>query len=214
MIWDLIIFDCDGVLVDSEPIAYRIFSETLLSEGIKISQKEYTPLFVGYSIESCIKRAEEYSGKTLSDNFAKNYYSSLFAEFKRELKPIPYVKDALEAIPFPKCVASSGKHEKMKLTLGLTGLFQMFNGKIFSSSDVKRGKPYPDLFLYAANNCGALPENCAVIEDSKPGILAAVSAGMKVFGYVKNADPIVVEDYTNTGAVVFSSMKDLPKLLN
>lgn len=214
MNYDLIIFDCDGVLVDSEPIANRIFLKTLASEGIFVPPKEFRSLFVGYSIKTCISRVKQYSGKSLTNNFAQKYYTILFEEFKRRLKPIPFIKKALQSISIPKCVASSGSHEKMQLTLGLTGLLQEFEDRIFSSSDVKRGKPFPDLFLHAAMKCKASRESCIVVEDSLPGIQAGVSAGMKVLGFIGNRNPQLKREFNKAGASVFSSMKDLPCLLD
>ncbi len=213
MNWELIIFDCDGVLVDSEPIADRIFSKALQLEGVHVPDEEMTALFMGYSIKDCIKRAEKYSNKVLSKNFAQKYYDLLFAEFKKHLKPIPYISSALTKIQYPKCVASSGTKEKMGLTLSLTGLLQEFEGRIFSATDVKHGKPFPDLFLYAAKECNAQSKNCVVIEDSIPGVKAGVAAGMTVFAYTKDRDVSLYKSFDNSKVKLFNSMKELPELL-
>ncbi|MGD9202414.1 MAG: HAD family phosphatase [Chitinispirillia bacterium] len=216
MNWDLIIFDCDGVLVDSEPIAEIVFPEILAQEGFPIPPKEAKELFTGYSIKSCIEIMQKRFNKPAPLDLEQKYYSRLFIEFKKSLKPIPGIKNVLESINYPVCVASSGSHEKMNLTLGLTGLLHFFKNNIFSAADVKNGKPYPDLFLHAAEKLNARPEKCAVIEDSIPGVRAGISAEMTVFGYINKFSHSDTE-YTNLlrkmndlGAKVFFDMNKLP----
>ena len=213
MMWDLILFDCDGVLVDSEPIADRIFPEVLAAEGIVIPQDEVRELFTGYSLKSCLERIEERLGAPVPVGLPRKYYDRLFAEFEKSLKPVPGIIEVLNLIPYPFCVASSGEHEKMRVTLGITGLLPKFTGRMFSATGVAHGKPAPDLFLYAAEKCGADPKKCAVVEDSMPGIKAAVAAGMAAFAYVNSSDPKTPEPFKQNGAVVFNAMKNLPGLL-
>jgi HAD superfamily hydrolase (TIGR01509 family) len=213
MKWDLIIFDCDGVLVDSEPVSDRLFSQMLAQEGFSIPQKDFIRLFLGFSMESCVKTIEEYTGKKVPDDFLKRYYEKLFEEFRRSLQPIRGVKEALDNIPYPICVASSGEHEKMRQTLGITGLLARFNGKIFSAQEVKRGKPFPDLFLHAAEKCNARTERCAVVEDSIPGIKAGIAAGMKTFAYIGTHDKTYFDEIQNCPVTVFHAMHELSALL-
>lgn len=213
MNWELIIFDCDGVLVDSEPIADRIFPEVLAAEGIHVTPQNVRSWFTGYSLKSCVETIEKQLGVSAPKDIKEKYYTRLFKEFKKSLQPIAGIADALSAIPYPLCVASSGEHEKMQLSLGLTGLLPKFNGRIFSATDVENGKPAPDLFLYAAEQCNANPRHCAVIEDQAPGVKAGIAAGMRVFAYVESNDPNRSETFKKIGATVFGNMKDLPKLL-
>ncbi len=210
--WDLIIFDCDGVLVDSEPIAHRALSDSLAEEGVVVDQNDFVNLFVGFSMATCIERAQNYSGKKISSAFAQSYYTRLYQVFKTDLKPIPFIHEALQQTSWPKCVASSGPHDKMQLTLRLTNLLEFFAGKIFSASDVSRGKPYPDLFLHAAAACKARPEKCVIVEDSIPGMVAGKAAGMTVFGYIPE-DAIIDKEKIPSEAISFESMAQLPELL-
>lgn len=213
MKWELIIFDCDGVLVDSEPIADRIFPEVLASEGIHVTFENVREWFTGYSLKSCVDTMEKQLGVSAPKDIKEKYYSRLFDAFKKSLKPVPGIAEALSAIPYPICVASSGEHEKMELTLSITGLLPKFKERLFSATDVENGKPAPDLFLYAAEKCNANPEYCAVIEDQTPGVMAGITAGMRVFAYVENSDPYRSDVLRKLGATVFNTMKELPKLL-
>jgi len=131
--------------------------------------------------------------------------------FERELLPVPGIAEALDAITTPMCVASSGSHEKMRFTLGKTGLFDRFDGRIFSADQVPHGKPAPDIYLFAAEEMGAAPERCAVVEDSASGVTAGLAAGMTVFAF---AGGVTGPDFLSIGdAVVFDDMKDLPAML-
>ncbi len=214
MEWELIIFDCDGVLVNSEPIADRIFMEVLTSEGFPLSMEDSKKWFTGYSLQSCLETIEGHFGRPVPEHLPQKYYDTLFAEFKRSLLPIPGIHEALDNIPYPICVASSGAHEKMQISLSHTGLLDRFAGRIFSATEVKHGKPHPDLFLHAAKQCGALPEHCAVIEDSIPGVHAGIAAGMSVFAYINPPNPQQAEVFSESGAVVFNTMTALPGLLS
>ncbi|HET9953197.1 MAG TPA: HAD family hydrolase, partial [Polyangiaceae bacterium] len=173
----LVIFDCDGVLVDSEPIAARIFAEALGELGLQLSHEQMFDYFVGYSLRQCIDVVESLLGHAVPPGFATKLQDRTFAAFEAELRAVDGIEAALDVLPLPHCVASSGSHEKMRKTLGLTGLLARFEGKLFSATQVPRGKPAPDLYLLAASQLGTPPEECVVVEDSPTGVKAGVAAG-------------------------------------
>jgi HAD superfamily hydrolase (TIGR01509 family) len=208
--FDLVIFDCDGVLVDSEPPANRVFAAALNEIGLPCTYEEVCRDFIGLSLPRCIEIVESRRGEPLPAGFVDELQRRTFDAFERELQPVPGIHEALRRISMPLCVASSGDHEKMRLTLDLTGLLPRFEGRMFSAMDVERGKPHPDLFMRAASEMGAAAERCAVVEDSLPGVRAAVAAGMTVFGYAARAAAGPLED---AGATVFTEMAALPGLL-
>ena len=203
----LVIFDCDGVLVDSEPLSNRALSEALTACGHPIDVEETTATFMGRSLLSCEAIMRERFG-ALPDYLA-DYERRLRAAFEAHLRPVPGVIEALGAIDATTCVASSGPHEKMRLSLGLVGLYDRFEGRIFSASEVRKGKPAPDLFLHAARRMGFAPADCVVVEDSPPGVEAARAAGMRVLGYAGRTDPAQLAPFAH---VVFSDMAELPAL--
>ena len=211
MKWDLVIFDCDGVLVDSETISNGTLVEMLAEIHLSISLEESSSLFMGRSMPAIIELVEERIGGFVPEGFLEQYYVRMDAAFHQDLKPIPGVIEALDRISLPTCVASSGPYRKMKTTLGITGLLERFEGRIFSAWDVGRGKPFPDLFLYAASCMKTDPNKCVVIEDSFPGVQAAVAAGMSVFGYSQKSSSSPLQQ---AGAVVFDDMAELPGLLS
>ena len=206
----LIIFDCDGVLVNSEPIASRIFHELITEIGLNISLEETVRRFEGLSDQDSIRIVEEKLGRPVPGSFMENHDKRLFEALSRELYPIQNISIALERISIPICVASSGPYAKIRLSLGVTQLLPKFEGRIFSATDVSRGKPFPDLFLYAAEKMGVPSKNCIVVEDSVYGVQAAVAAGMAVLGYADRTDPEVLR---HTGATVFDDMLELPELI-
>ena len=211
--WDLIIFDCDGVLVDSEPVSNRVFTEMLNAIGLRTTPDETTRDFVGRSMKSCVEIVERRLGRPVPADFVETVQARTFAAFREGLHAVPGVEtalDALDALGVPTCVASSGEHAKMRTTLGLTGLLPRFEGRLFSATEVPRGKPHPDLFLHAARAMNADPARCAVVEDSPVGAQAGVAAGMTVFGYAAHSDP---ELLAAAGAHVFRDMKELPGVL-
>ncbi len=207
----LVIFDCDGVLVDSEPIANRIFAEMLAEVGLPIGYEETVRTFVGRSMPACVEIASERLGRPLPDGFVDELRRRTTEAFRRELRPVPGVEAALDAICAPVCVASSGEHTKIRTTLGITGLLGRFDGRIFSAADVARPKPCPDLFLHAAATLGVAPARCVVVEDTAIGTIAGVSAGMRVLGYAGVSDPTAL---AAAGAEVFRDMAELPALLD
>src|SRR3954452_22648387 len=164
--------------------------------------------FMGRSWKTVQAYADEQLGRPLPEGFRRRYLDEMFAAFETELRPVPGVIEALEAIDLPTCVASSGSHEKMRFTLGHVGLYERFEGRIFSATEVEHGKPAPDLFLHAAERMGWDPAECAVVEDSPAGVEAALAAGMTALGY---AGWTAAERLD--GARVFTDMPQLPPLL-
>ncbi|MDR6757589.1 HAD superfamily hydrolase (TIGR01509 family) [Mycoplana sp. BE70] len=180
---DLIIFDCDGVLVDSEPISLAVLVDALDAAGVTMDADEATDRFLGRSLKSMSDILHEDYGLAIDDHFLENMRKALYARFREELQPIDGVRAAVEALPVPFCVASSSQPERIRLSLAVTGLLDSFEPNIFSASMVERGKPAPDLFLHASAAMGVAPDACAVIEDSPAGVMAAKAAGMRVFAF-------------------------------
>ncbi|MCQ4081187.1 HAD family hydrolase [Streptomyces sp. RB6PN25] len=187
MRYDLVIFDNDGVLVDSEPISNRILADYLTELGHPTSYEDSIRDYMGAAVHRVHDLVMERSGKQLPADFDETFHARVFAAFRLELTPVPGVADVLgklaaDGVPF--CVASSGSHERIRVALRKTGLYAHFDeSRIFSSQDVGRGKPAPDLFLHAAEVMGVPPARCAVVEDSPLGVQAAAAAGMDVFGF-------------------------------
>jgi HAD superfamily hydrolase (TIGR01509 family) len=207
----LVIFDCDGVLVDSERLAVRIDVQVLAKLGWPLSEREVIDRFVGRSHEFMVAAIEAQLGRPLPGDWENDCHHLYREAFAAELAPVDGVVEALDQITLPTCVASSGSHEKMRYTLGLTGLYDRFAGRIFSASEVARGKPAPDLFLHAAERMGVEPGACAVVEDSRHGVEAARAAGMFAFGFAGGVTS--AEHLRGPGTLVFSDMRELPGLL-
>lgn len=209
----LIIFDCDGVLVDSEVIANRIMAESITALGIPMSYDECRARFVGGTLQRVVDTLEQWLERPLPPGWKEDFEARRDAAFRRGLQPITGVAAAIEAIRAsgtPICVASSGSMEKMELTLGLTGLRPYFGDNLFCAGMVAQGKPEPDLFHHAAEQMGQMPANCAVVEDSLLGVTAALAAGMRVLAY---ADGPEADALKAAGAQPFSEMAALPGLL-
>jgi HAD superfamily hydrolase (TIGR01509 family) len=209
----LLIFDCDGVLVDSDRISLRIQAERITALGLPMTYEECVREFLGLGMPATLRLLEERLGRPLPPRWAEELEDEVEDAFRRELRPVPGVVEALDRITVPTCVASSSGHEKLLMTLGLTGLYERFAGRIFSAEDVPRGKPDPDLFFYAAERMGVVPERCIVIEDSPFGVAAAVAAGMSALGYAAESDRRLLGGLFDAGAIVFTSMEDLPGLI-
>ena len=207
----LVIFDCDGVLVDSEPIAIRVDVEMFAEVGLTVSEQEVIECFVGRSPELLARAVEEQLGHPPPDGWAERGEQRLRAAFEHELRPVPGVVEALEEIDVPVCVASSSGHESLRFKLERTGLYERFAGRIFSAADVANGKPAPDLFLHAAAQMGVDAPECVVVEDSRYGVQAARAAGMDVLAYAGGLTPAEVLDGPRT--VVFGDMRKLPGLI-
>ncbi|MFJ9814260.1 HAD family hydrolase [Streptomyces sp. NPDC101151] len=213
MRYDLIIFDNDGVLVDSEPISNRLLAAYLTELGHPTSYEDSIRDYMGSAMHRIHELVLERTGERLPADFDDVFHARVFAAFERELKPVAGVGDVLEKLAadgVPYCVASSGSHERIRVGHRTTGLDRWFaEEKVFSSQDVGRGKPAPDLFLYAAERMGVAPERCVVVEDSPLGVQAAVAAGMDVYGFTAMTPAARL-----TGAnQLFSAMGELADLL-
>lgn len=207
--FDLVIFDCDGVLVDSERLAVRTEVEILSALGWPLTASDVVERFVGRSAAYMHREIERHLGRSV--DWEAEFEPRYREVFERELVAVPGVVEALGEITTPVCVASSGSHDKMRFTLGKTGLIERFDGRIFSVDEVAHGKPAPDIFLFAAERMGASPDRCAVIEDSVSGVTAGLAAGMTVFAF---AGGVTGADRLSIGsAIVFDDMGDLPAVL-
>ena len=209
---ELVIFDCDGVLVDSEPIANRVLAEQLHRVGVALPVSEVMRRFVGKTREQCLALAAEIRGRELPRRFGADWDAALFDALRKEAKPVAGVPEVLRGLAIPCCVASNGMPDRVRVTLDSAGVLRYFEGRIFTSSEVANPKPAPDLFLHAAASMKAAPAACVVIEDTPAGVRAARAAGMRVLGYIGGSasDPAVLE---RNGAVVFDDMSRLPGLL-
>jgi HAD superfamily hydrolase (TIGR01509 family) len=211
MAYDLVIFDCDGVLVNSEPISNRILAERLTAIGLPTTTEDAISDYMGRSWKTDQEIIEGRLGRPLPEGWVDAYHAEVITAFTTELLPVEGIAAALDAIEEPWCVASSSAHPRIRAALSACGLLERFDGRIFSATDVEHGKPAPDLFLHAARECGAAPERCVVIEDAPPGAEAGRRAGMEVLGYAGLTAP---ELLAAEGARVFTAMAELPALLN
>ncbi|MFI9603210.1 HAD family hydrolase [Streptomyces sp. NPDC004069] len=213
MRYDLVIFDNDGVLVDSEPISNRLLAAYLTELGHPTSYEDSIRDYMGSAMHRIHDLVLERTGKRLPDDFDDVFHTRVFAAFQRELKPVSGAADVLEKLTVdgtPYCVASSGSHERIRVGHRTTGLDRWFDEeRIFSSQDVGRGKPAPDLFLHAADRMGVAPERCVVVEDSPLGVRAAVAAGMDVLGFTAMTPAEKLADATQ----LFTRMEELADLL-
>lgn len=213
MLFDLVIFDCDGVLVDSEPLVNGIEAELFTHLGIPMTPEEARALFKGRTVEEIVTTVEEKIGQRLSHEWVYDWGMATALDLVRELRAVPGVRDILEALSLRKhtiCVASQSPPARVALSLMITGLDVFFDSRIYTASMVTHPKPAPDLFLHAAQSCGARPHACAVVEDSPSGVAAAVAAGMVAFGFAARED---ASHLAVAGARVFHSMQELRTLL-
>ncbi|WP_329527072.1 HAD family hydrolase [Streptomyces sp. NBC_01462] len=213
MRYDLVIFDNDGVLVDSEPISNGLLAAYLTELGHPTSYEESIRDYMGSAMHRVHDLVHERTGHRLPDDFDDVFHGRVFAAFERELRPVAGAVQVLEKLAadgVPYCVASSGSHERIRVGHRTTGLDRWFDaGRVFSSQDVGRGKPAPDLFLHAAERMGVPPHRCVVVEDSPLGVQAANAAGMDVYGFTAMTPAARL-----TGATrLFSDLGDLPDLL-
>lgn len=209
--FDLVIFDCDGVVVDSERIVHEVFGEFVRSLGVRMSSAEMHERFLGLRLAECLNVVEGLTGAPAPPGALERYIAERDRVLREQVEPIPGVREAIEALAVPYCIASSGDHAKMRVTLGATGLLPLFEDRIFSATEVPRGKPAPDVFLHAAERMGVEPARSVVIEDSVNGVLAGRAAGMTVLGF---AGLTSAEKLVAAGAErVFAAMRDLPSLL-
>jgi HAD superfamily hydrolase (TIGR01509 family) len=216
MAFDLIIFDMDGTLVDSEPIANRVFYEKLVALGLppRFDEASIAADLTGLALSTCFDIVRDRYGIILPDAFEADLQAETFQRLRGELRPVAGVPDMLRQVAArPKCVASSSELDKIALSLDLCGLTAHFGPYTFSAQQVKNGKPHPDLFLYAADRMGHAPRACAVVEDSLPGATAGIRAGMTVFAYRPEAQSGQDRAFIEMGCHVFHDMRLLPELL-
>jgi HAD superfamily hydrolase (TIGR01509 family) len=211
----LVIFDCDGVLVDSEPISNRVLAEALTAEGERTTSEEAVAEYKGLLLSEIVARAEAKLGRSVPEDWSGRYERDREEVFRRELQSVPGAAEAVERVKaagLAVCVASQGKLEKTRLSLELTSLRGLFAERaLFSAYEVPRGKPHPDLFLHAAKVMEVTPWQCVVVEDTPLGVRAAVSADMRTLGYTADSDEAAL---LQAGAAeVFGSMAELPVLL-
>jgi HAD superfamily hydrolase (TIGR01509 family) len=209
---ELIIFDSDGVLVDSEIIALTVLVRTASEEGVTISEEDAIRSFRGVKMADCVREIERRLGRDVRDTFIDDVRRATALAFDAELKPVEGIHAALAEITAPVCVASNGPMSKLTHALGLAKLLEHFQGRIFSAYEVGSWKPDPGLFLHAAQTLGAHPSRCVVVEDSLPGVRAATAAGMRVLGFT-GGDPSVEQELAASCDELFHRMSDLPALL-
>lgn len=210
----LVIFDCDGVLVDSEVISNDVLARTLTEQGLPTTLTQARHDYQGLLLEEIDSRAQAKLGRPLAKDWLERYERDRAAAFRRELRAVPGAAEAVKRIRaagVPVCVASQGKLEKTRLSLKLTQLDALFPDDVrFSAHSVARGKPHPDLFLHAAMTMGVEPSRCAVVEDTPSGVTAAVSAGMRALGYAADSDEAGLRQ---AGAETLLALEELPAVL-
>jgi HAD superfamily hydrolase (TIGR01509 family) len=212
----LVIFDCDGVLVDSELIFARVLAECLIAVNFPTTIDEAITLGFGKNRATLSAEVATRFGRALPDTFFETFAARSAAAFEDELLPVPGVEELLAALPVPRCVASNGRLDRVRQRLAITGLLPFFDPHVFSASQVAFGKPAPDLFLFAAQQFGARPGDCTVVEDSVPGVEAAVAAQIPVVGFCggshcpdDHADRLIAAGCSR----VFAKMPDLAAFL-
>ena len=213
---DLIIFDCDGVLIDSEIVVCRIAAEELTRIGYPITTEQVIQRFAGRPDREMRAEIESDWGKPLPSEYTARINQTVEQAYHHELRIINGVADALDLLDVPVCVASSSFPEKLKLGLEMVNLYDRFAPNVISATSVARGKPEPDVFIFAAGWMRVPPKNCLVIEDSTAGVRAGCSAGMRVFGFAGGAHcgPGYRDRLLDAGAeLVFDKMTDLPSLV-
>ena len=213
---ELVIFDCDGVLVDSESIANRVWVELLREHGLEFTPREFLKRSVGTTLIQLYEGLQVDYGWERPSVFDAELDARLAAAFQ-DVQAIEGVTDLLRALTVPACVASNSRADRLHLKLRVAGLADVFAGRVFDASMVVHGKPEPDLFLHAAGSLGVAPDRCLVIEDSLLGTMAGVRAGMTVWGFTGGAHalPDLAEELRQVGAArVFSSMRELAAQLN
>ncbi|MBB3946220.1 HAD superfamily hydrolase (TIGR01509 family) [Rhizobium skierniewicense] len=213
----LLIFDCDGVLVDSEPVSIAVLIDMVAHQGVQISEEDAYQRFLGRSVASMTATLWDEYGVETDIDFLEHMRAELFQRFRDELKAIDGMAETLDRLSVPRCVASSSQPERIRYSLGLTGLLDKLEPHIFSATMVKNGKPAPDLFLHAANEMQMEPGDCIVIEDSPAGIAAAKAAGMRVFAFTGGSHarfPAFREHIASLEPdLVFDAMPDLVQLV-
>ncbi|OHX63936.1 HAD family hydrolase [Flammeovirga pacifica] len=207
-----IIFDCDGVLVDSESITMKVFIELFEKYGATMTYKEALDKFVGKAFNQILEAIENEYKVALPSDFETQFRERTFAAFQSEIQPIEGIKEVLAQLDVPFAVASNGPMTKMKLNLTTTGLIQYFDGRMFSAYDLKAWKPNPKLFIHAAEQLGFTPQDCLVIEDSLSGVEAAINGGFQVLAYVDKGHD--ASKFQQKGIPTFSQMKEVLQIIN
>jgi HAD superfamily hydrolase (TIGR01509 family) len=208
----LVIFDCDGVLVDTEPVSNAVLKRRLDAIGLTMSLDDVIRTFIGRSKGDCLAMIAERRGAALPPSFEADWDRAFDAALREETRPVEGILEVLRDFPLPFCVASNGEPDRMRVALEAAGLLPYVDGRLFTASEVARPKPAPDLFLHAARTMGSTPAETVVVEDTTTGVRAAVAAKMRVLGYAGagHADPAALE---REGASVFREMRELPRLL-
>lgn len=214
--FDLVIFDCDGVLVDSEVISCRAHAAMLTRHGYPVTEDQVLDRFLGVSDRDARLAIEAETGRPLPADFETLMKQAALQSYADQLRPVPHMVETIAAIQLPKCVASSGTPEKIRHGLTCAGLYDLVAPHVFSAVQVERGKPAPDLFLFAAEQMKAPPARCVVIEDSAPGIIGALAAGMTVLGFHggSHCRPGYADRLRAAGAAAtFDDMRELSRLI-
>ena len=210
--FDLVIFDCDGVVVDSERLVFEVFGSFIRSLGVRLTDEETREQFLGRTLAECMAIVERLRGKPAPSGALERYTAERDRVLREQVQAVEGIREVLETLTTPYCIASSGGYDKMRITLGATELMPFFEGRLFSATEVPRGKPAPDIFLFAAERMGTSPTRTAVVEDSVNGVLAGRAAGMTVLGYV---DLTPAAKLVEAGATrTFTQMRELPLLLD
>jgi HAD superfamily hydrolase (TIGR01509 family) len=208
---ELVIFDCDGVLVDSEVISNEVLARALTAEGLPTTLPQARREYQGLLLTEVVERAQRSLGRALADDWVERFERDRAEAFHRDLQAVPGAANSVQQVKdagVPVCVASQGSLEKTRLTLGLTGLRSLFPARaLFSGQLVPRGKPHPDLFLHAAASMRARPSRCAVVEDTISGVTAAVAAGMRAIGYAADSDETALRQ---AGAEIIHDLSQVP----
>jgi HAD superfamily hydrolase (TIGR01509 family) len=198
--------------VDSERIVFEVFGDFIRSLGVHLTEEETREQFLGRTLAACMTIVEKLSGKPAPPGALERYMADRDRVLRERVEPVAGIRDVLETLTVPYCIASSGGYDKMGITLGATKLMPFFEGRLFSATEVARGKPAPDIFLFAAKRMGADPKRTVVVEDTVNGVLAGCAAGMTVLGYV---DLTPAERLLEAGATTtFAHMRELPALLD
>jgi len=205
-----VIFDCDGTLVDSEPLTNKVIAEMAGELGIKMTWQEATSMWGGKTIDAVVYGMRELSGKDLPDSWVPRLTQKVSEAYKYDLVPMDGISEVLDSLKVAKCVASNGRPGHVEDSLKLTGLYKYFEDRVYTASEVAKPKPDPALFLYAADKMGFSKEECVVVEDSITGVTASVRAGIRVLGLVKMVSK---DELIKAGAEPFTNMRELPNLL-
>lgn len=208
-----VIFDCDGTLVDSEPLSALVFAEALVAEGLSITPEAALEAFRGRRFALCMAMAEAMLGRTLPPDFEAVLRARTAEAFRERLRAIEGAAALLEAMPLPFCVASNAPRAKTELALELTGLRHFFGERIFSAYDLQCWKPDPGLFLHAADSLGLAPAECLVVEDSEAGVMAGLAAGMRVVALLHGAKGEERPGWLPAGVPVVRGLAEVPRHL-